>query len=91
MEVDVMLALKKNPHPNVVELFHFFQDDSFYYLEMGLHGSGIDLFDYIDSNPNMSESDMRDIFKQIVLGIQHLHKLSIVHRDIKVTCEAVTN
>ncbi|KAI5307899.1 hypothetical protein KEM55_007107 [Ascosphaera atra] len=63
----------------------FFEDDVNYYIEMLPHGlPGMDLFDYIELRTNMSESECRSIFSQVVDAIHHLHtRALVVHRDIK--------
>ncbi|CEI94700.1 Putative CAMK/CAMKL/PASK protein kinase [Rhizopus microsporus] len=43
----------------------------------------MDLFDYIEYNEQINEDNIRKIFKQIALGVKHLHDHRIVHRDIK--------
>jgi serine/threonine protein kinase len=43
----------------------------------------MDLFDYIEYNERVDESNVRKIFKQLALAVQHLHNHRIVHRDIK--------
>lgn len=51
---------------------------------MKLHGtSSMDLFDYIELNENISESEIQRIFKQVASAVKHIHDLGIVHRDIK--------
>lgn len=50
---------------------------------MGLHGEGMDLFDYIELNENMTRAEIQHIFRQIVDAVAHLHRHNIVHRDIK--------
>ncbi|CAJ0911040.1 3077_t:CDS:2, partial [Entrophospora sp. SA101] len=78
LEIHLLHTLKLIPHPNIVQM-----DDDNYYIEMGLHGVGMDLFGYIELNPQMPESEIKLIFLQVAKAIQHLHHNKIVHRDIK--------
>ncbi|KAL2868680.1 serine/threonine-protein kinase [Aspergillus lucknowensis] len=87
LEIHVLDFLRKDglKHPNIVEMEGFFEDDINYYIEMLPHGlPGMDLFDYIELKTNMDEEECRNIFKQVVSAIHHLHtKALVVHRDIK--------
>ncbi|KAF9403447.1 hypothetical protein BGX21_004208 [Mortierella sp. AD011] len=83
MEVSIMHTLRMIPHPNIVHMTDFFEDEEYYYVEMTLHGTGMDLFDYIELTPYMTEDEIRAIFKQVCDAINHLHSNKIVHRDIK--------
>ncbi|KAL2833208.1 hypothetical protein BJY01DRAFT_253548 [Aspergillus pseudoustus] len=87
LEIHVLDYLRKDglKHPNIVEMEGFFEDDINYYIEMLPHGlPGMDLFDYIELKTNMDEQECRNIFKQVVSAIHHLHtKALVVHRDIK--------
>ncbi|KAL4873320.1 hypothetical protein BDV12DRAFT_100364 [Aspergillus spectabilis] len=87
LEIHVLDYLRKDglKHPNIVEMEGFFEDDINYYIEMLPHGlPGMDLFDYIELKTNMDEQECRNIFKQVVSAIYHLHtKAMVVHRDIK--------
>lgn len=87
LEIHVLDFLRRDgyKHQNIVEMEGFFEDDVNYYIEMIPHGlPGMDLFDYIELKANMDESECRNIFKQVVGAIHHLHtKALVVHRDIK--------
>lgn len=87
LEIHVLDYLRRDglKHPNIVEMEGFFEDDVNYYIEMLPHGlPGMDLFDYIELKTNMDEQECRNIFKQVVSAIHHLHtKALVVHRDIK--------
>ena len=87
LEIHVMDYLRRDGlrHPNIVEMVDFFEDEINYYIEMLPHGiPGMDLFDYIELRSNMEEEECKNIFKQVVDAIHHLHtKALVVHRDIK--------
>ena len=87
LEIHVMDYLRRDGfrHPNIVEMIDFFEDDVNYYIEMLPHGiPGMDLFDYIELRSNMEEAECKNIFRQVVDAIHHLHiKAGVVHRDIK--------
>lgn len=85
-EIQVMATLNDNPHPNIMRLIDFFEDDDYYYIETPPHGfpsPAIDLFDLIELKESMSELECKSIIKQAVSAVNHLHKYGVVHRDIK--------
>ncbi|KAI8336616.1 hypothetical protein BC941DRAFT_471150 [Chlamydoabsidia padenii] len=83
IEIHILLKLQQNPHVNCPQLVTFMEDEDNYYTVTRLHGDGMDLFDYIELNDQMTEGQVRQIFRQVAAAIQHLHHLRIVHRDIK--------
>ncbi|OZJ02349.1 hypothetical protein BZG36_04388 [Bifiguratus adelaidae] len=83
LEIHILHTLRRIPHPNIVTMNDYFEDEDHYYVEMNLHGNGMDLFDYIELNEGMSEREIKHMFRQIASAVQHLHKNGIVHRDIK--------
>jgi protein-serine/threonine kinase len=43
----------------------------------------IDLFEYIEINPYLSEHTVKNIFKQIMAAISYMHSEGLVHGDVK--------
>ena len=79
-EFNIMLTLD---HPNIVRLYEVYEDPKYMYLVIE-YLKGKNLFEtLINEEFQMTESNVRDIFFQIVKGMQYLHKNGIVHRDIK--------
>lgn len=70
-------------HPNIVSLFDAFENVDFYQWVMPKHGSGMDLFEFIERRPLMDEYLASFIYRQIVSAVAFLHANSIAHRDLK--------
>ncbi|KAI8975599.1 kinase-like domain-containing protein [Mycotypha africana] len=81
-EIHILNTLKSQPHENIGEMLGYFEDDDHYYIVMSLHGQ-IDLYDFIEANKVIPEREIKRMFRQVALGVRHLHDRNIVHRDIK--------
>lgn len=83
-EIRILTQLREKPHPNIIQLVDFFEDETYFHMETLRHGNpAIDLFDYIEAHPDLPADQCKSIFHQVVSAIAHLHSLGIVHRDIK--------
>lgn len=80
IEIQLLTTLR---HANIVEVIDVYENDLYYQMTMQKHGSGMDLFDFIDRRPLMEEAHMSYIFRQIVSAVSYLNSLMIVHRDLK--------
>ena len=49
----------------VVQLIDAFENDDFFQLVMEKHGGGIDMFEFIDRQPNMDEALASYLFRQV--------------------------
>lgn len=84
---EVSLLQESDDHPNVVRYFVKESLDSFLYIALELcHAT---LFDLVEKRQFKEYEELDRIFnakkalKQITSGLRYLHKLKIVHRDIK--------
>ena len=84
-EISVMVKLNRNSHDNTLKLLDFFEDEDSYYIECPVHGEtgSVSLSELIESQPNLSEFEIKLTFKQTVAALMHLHEQGIIHRDIK--------
>lgn len=74
--------LKRISHPNIVKIYDHFEyvDQSYLVLELFKGG---DLFDAITSAGRYSESESREMFRDLMEALAYLHRHHIIHRDIK--------
>ncbi len=78
-----MQILANHLHPSILQLVDFQLDRTKARIVSELI-DGQNLFDWLrslDQGPRWQQ--IRQIFKEIVLAVQHIHNLGIVHRDLK--------
>ena len=78
-EVKICLQLQ---HHNIVQLFDFYCEESFFYLIFELVTGG-ELFDSIIENERYSEYDASLCIQQVFDAVAYCHSKGIIHRDIK--------
>ncbi|KAL4217724.1 hypothetical protein ACF0H5_022464 [Mactra antiquata] len=62
LEVSILCKLE---HPNIVKIVDVFENAEFIQMVMEKHGSGMDLFEFIDRSPNLDEPLASYIFRQV--------------------------
>ncbi|XP_069857674.1 PAS domain-containing serine/threonine-protein kinase isoform X1 [Dipodomys merriami] len=75
--------LSRVEHVNIIKVLDVFENQGFFQLVMEKHGSGLDLFAFIDHHPNLDEPLASYIFRQLVSAVGYLRAQGIIHRDIK--------
>ena len=74
-------ALSKLRNPFCTQIYDYFETDTHILIVMEYICG--DLLGYIRKRAKISEPTAKIIFKQIIKGLQYIHKKKIVHRDIK--------
>jgi len=79
LEVEI---LKKLIHPNIMQIFEFYEDKKNFYIITEFCDGG-ELFDKIVEKGQLSEADAANIMKQLLSAVSYIHGNQIVHRDLK--------
>ena len=74
--------MQKLNHPNITKILEMFEDDKYILIIMEYINGG-NLFSFVKKRRKLSEKIAKFLFRQIILGIKHIHSKNIVHRDIK--------
>ncbi|PHJ24910.1 histone kinase [Cystoisospora suis] len=74
--------LKTIRHPHIVRLLEIIETHQNLYLVME-YASGGELYDYIVKKQRIDEVEACKFFRQILSGIEEMHRLNICHRDLK--------
>lgn len=78
-EVAIMRQIRGSG--NVVNLVETFRDTSFAYMVMERCDRSFVLG--LEQLPEVSERSLRDIFRQMLQGLEQVHAVGVVHRDVK--------
>jgi tRNA A-37 threonylcarbamoyl transferase component Bud32 len=74
--------IKDLNHENIIKFYEHYEDykKTFYVFELV---EGGDLLEYVLSKGNLSESESKTVFKQLLRVVRYLHNKNILHRDLK--------
>jgi serine/threonine protein kinase len=76
--------LRPLEHPNLIQLYEFYEDDKNYYLISDLCEK-IDLNEILKERLFMPEFLVKYIMYKVCLAVNYLHRQKIIHGDIKIT------
>lgn len=74
--------LKQVRHPNIIQLYEIIETPKQLFLVMEYVSEG-ELFDQIVRMKRLKENEACEYFQQIIAGVEYLHELGVVHRDLK--------
>ncbi|KAH0785585.1 CAMK family protein kinase [Histomonas meleagridis] len=69
-------------HPSLLELIQIGESAKHIFIVMEYAVCG-ELFDYLVSRQNVDQHTVMKIFRQLIYGLEYIHKHGICHRDIK--------
>ena len=73
------MLMKENPHPNIVKVYKYFDDNNSYTMEFG----GLSLKKFIDkNNTKINKEERMNLIFQLLKVIKFLHSKGLYHRDI---------
>ena len=82
LEAQLAYRVGHPSHPNVVTTYEYAEDAGAFYMVMEL-ATGGELMDRITKAQYFSEAVASRYFKQLAMGLQHIHERGVVHRDLK--------
>ena len=74
--------MKRFNHKNITKILEVFHDEEYMLIIME-YINGENLFSFVKKRRKLSEKLAKFLFRQIILGIEHIHSKNVVHRDIK--------
>ncbi|KAI7859321.1 kinase-like domain-containing protein [Circinella umbellata] len=83
MQNEFSISKTVSGHTNVIDTLDLVKDERDRWCAVMEYCTGGDLFNLLQERPTMSLNEQGCLFKQLLLGLQHIHQLGIAHRDIK--------
>ncbi|XP_076057242.1 serine/threonine-protein kinase pim-3-like [Oratosquilla oratoria] len=80
---EAALLKKVQKVPGVIKLYDYFIANDNFYMVMELIPSSMSLYDYIENDNDLSNVEVRRLFKNIVTTIKGCFEAAVSHKDIK--------
>ena len=80
-EAKQLAKLGMNPHPHIVRVLDFFEEDNLPCIVMD-YVPGDSLYDLVQMNGSLSEEQALEYVRQIGSALTACHKRGIIHRDV---------
>lgn len=82
-EVEIMKKLSEENHPNIVKIYHYFEDPKRFLLvnELCAGGELAELF--FNKQERIKQIDAAFIIQQILSAVKFMHDNNVIHRDLK--------
>jgi len=77
-----LMIIRRLDHPNIVKFYETYEDAKYLHMVMELCEGG-DLFDHVTSKDRLTESEVSQIMRKLIHGVNHMHGMNICHRDLK--------
>jgi len=74
--------LKLLRHPHIIHLYEIIENNKRLYLIME-YADGGELFTHISKRTRIPEREAVGLFRQIISGVDKIHMMNVVHRDMK--------
>ena len=74
--------LRRLSHRHITQLYQVMETSAFIYIITEYAANG-EIFDYLVNNGRMSEPAAAVKFSQILSAVDYLHRVGVVHRDLK--------
>lgn len=81
--LEVFLLLRLGKIPSVVKLLNWMEEEQSFYLILERPEPCKDLWQYIDQQGPLAESEAREFMQQVMEMITQCHAAGVIHRDIK--------
>ncbi|XP_063065555.1 NUAK family SNF1-like kinase 1 [Engraulis encrasicolus] len=78
-EIEIVSQLS---HPNIIQMHEVFECRDKIVIVME-YASGGELYDYVQQKQRLTETEARNLFRQITSAVHYCHKSGVVHRDLK--------